>query len=115
MNKFENQLIMTIINRGFSDTVMQAAKEAGARGGTILTARGTGAKEAEKFFGITIQPEKEVVMIIAPSENKNEIMKAITKKSGLGAAGQGITFSLPIEDAVGLTYVKLDNNINDKD
>ncbi len=108
MSKFENQLILTIVNRGFSDVVMDAAKEAGARGGTIITARGTGSREAEKFFGITIQPEKELVLILAPEQNKNEIMKAITKKTGLAAPGQGITFSLPVDDVMGLTNTELD-------
>ena len=53
----EHELIISIFNRGYSDTVMDAAKKAGARGGTVLNARGTGSHEVEKFFGITIQPE----------------------------------------------------------
>ena len=59
-----HDLILTIVDRGFADDVMDAAKSAGARGGTILHARGTGAQEAEKFFGIVVQPEKELVMIL---------------------------------------------------
>ena len=61
-----HELIICIVNNGFSDTVMDAAKDAGARGGTVLNARGTANKEAESFFHIAIQPEKEVVMILVP-------------------------------------------------
>ena len=61
------ELIITIINRGFSEDVVDAAKSAGAQGGTVLHARGTGVHEAEKFFGISIQPEKEMVLTLVPS------------------------------------------------
>ena len=57
-----HDLILTIVERGYADDVMDAAKAAGARGGTILHARGTGSKEAEKFFGIIVQPEKELIL-----------------------------------------------------
>ena len=62
-----HELILTIINRGFADLVMDAAKAAGASGGTVVHARGTGVHEAEKFFGIIVQPEKELVLMLAKS------------------------------------------------
>ena len=104
-----HDLILTIVDRGYADDVMDAAKAAGARGGTILNARGTGAQEAQKFFGIIVQPEKELVMILAEHELKNAIMTAICEKHGITSAGKGICFSLPVESVVGL-HVSADSD-----
>lgn len=103
MASYKNELIITIVNRGFADDVMEAAKEAGARGGTIVYAKGAGSQEGERFFGIEIQPEKELVMILAPKSKRGIIMTAIAKKSGLSSPGRGLCFSVPVEDAIGMT------------
>ncbi len=99
-NKFE--MILCIVNAGFSETVMDAAKEVGARGGTVIHARGTANKEAEQFFHITIQPDKEMVLILVPVEIKDDVLHAIYRSAGLKSEGQGIAFSLPVDDVVGL-------------
>ena len=99
----KHELIICIVNNGFSEAVMDAAREFGARGGTVLHARGTANPEAEKIFHITVQPEKEMVMIIVPSEIKDDILHALYKAVGLNTPGQGIAFSVPVEDTVGLT------------
>ena len=101
--KYTHQVIFCIVNSGFSEMAMDAAKKGGARGGTVLNARGTGAKEAEAFFGITLQPEKEVVMIVAPREDKDRILQCLYDDVGLNTKGQGIAFSLPVDGVVGLT------------
>lgn len=103
MKKFEHELILCIVNDGFADTVMDAAKGAGARGGTILKGHGTANKEAEKFFGIAIQPEKEMVMILVTSSIKEDVLHAIYKAGGLNTPGQGIAFSLPVDNVVGIS------------
>ncbi len=103
--KFEHEVIFCIVNAGFSDAVMDAAKEFGARGGTVIHARGTANKEAEKLFQISIQPEKEVVMILVPGEIKNDILHALYRAVGLKTPGQGIAFALPVSDVVGLSEV----------
>ena len=82
---------------------MQAAKEVGARGGTVIHARGTANKEAEEFFHITIQPDKEIVMILVPSEIKDAVLHALYQNAGLKTAGQGIAFSMPVDHVVGLS------------
>ena len=97
---FTHECIICIVNDGYSETVMEAAKKAGARGGTVLGARGTATKDAEKFFGITIHPEKEIVMILTEKEKRDGILHALYKKVGLQTKGQGIAFALPV-DAVG--------------
>ena len=103
---FQYEMIVCIVNTGFSDAVMSAARECGARGGTVLHARGTANPEAEHFFKITIQPEKEVVMILVPSDVKDAVLHAIYKQVGLNTPGQGIAFTLPVDDAVGLPKIE---------
>lgn len=97
------ELLTTIVNEGYSDIVMEAAKQNGARGGTIYKANGTGSKEFEKFYGIEISPEKEVILIIVRSDIKDKVMKAIYEVAGLETKGSGICFSIKLSDAVGIS------------
>ncbi|MBQ3841762.1 MAG: P-II family nitrogen regulator [Ruminiclostridium sp.] len=96
------EMIFCIINSGFSETVMDAAREAGARGGTVIRARGTASKEAEETFGITIHPDKEVLMILVPKDIKDAVLEAVYKSAGMSTAGQGIAFSMAVNRTVGL-------------
>ncbi len=97
------EVIFCIVNSGFSETVMDAAKEVGARGGTVIHARGTANKEAEEFFHITIQPDKEIVMILVPADIKDKVLHAVYQQAGLKTAGQGIAFSMAVGNVVGLS------------
>ena len=97
------ELIVCIVNTGFSEIVMDAAKEVGARGGTVVHARGTANAEAEQFFHITIQPDKEIVLILVPTEIKDKVLHAVYQHAGLKTEGQGIAFSLTVDEAVGLS------------
>ncbi len=101
--QFKHEVIFCIVNSGYSDAVMDAAKKLGAKGGTVINARGTATKEAETFFHITVQPEKEIVMILVPSAIKNDVLHALYKEVGLDSAGQGIAFSVPVDSVVGLS------------
>ncbi len=103
MSNYQHEVIFCIVNAGFSDAVMDAAKEFGARGGTVIHARGTANKEAEKRFEITVTPEKEMVMILVPSDIRDNILHALYRSVGLKTPGQGIAFSMPVDHAVGLT------------
>ncbi|MBR2473777.1 MAG: P-II family nitrogen regulator [Clostridia bacterium] len=106
---YKHEVIFCIVNAGFSDAVMDAAKEFGARGGTVIHARGTANSEAERLFEITVQPEKEIVMILVPTEIKNDILHALYRAVGLKTPGQGIAFSMPVTAAVGLAdHIKWD-------
>lgn len=102
-NQFAHDVIFCIVNSGFSEAVMDAAKKGGARGGTVMNARGTAGKEAERFFGITVQEEKEIVMILTSSESKDKILQNLYDEVGLNSAGQGIAFSLPVDGVVGIS------------
>ena len=104
-DKFE--LVVTIVNQGFGEEVMNVARECGARGGTILNARGTARAEAESKFGIMIHPEKEVVLILVNDKIKDKILHAIYQNVGLDTPGQGIAFTTPVDDVVGLKTKKI--------
>ena len=99
---YNHEAIFCIVNSGYSEAVMEAAKKFGARGGTVINARGTASKEAETIFHITIQPEKEIVMILVPSKIKDDVLHALYKEVGLETAGQGIAFSMPVDGVVGI-------------
>ncbi len=103
MKKFDHELVVCIVNSGFSDAVMDAAREVGARGGTVITAKGTANKEAEAFFKIFIQPEKEMVLILVPNKIKEDVLHALYRAVGLNTPGQGIAFALPVDNVLGLT------------
>lgn len=97
------EAIFCVVNTGFSDEVMFAARKAGAGGGTIIKGRGTAPLEAEETFKITIQPEKEIVIILVPQDIKDKVLRSIYDTAGLANEAQGIAFSLPIERAIGLS------------
>lgn len=100
MNKFV--VIFSIVNSGFYETAMDVAKEFGARGGTVIHGRGTASKDAEKLFNITIQPEKEILMILVPVEIKDNVLQGLYKKVGTNTPAQGIAFALPVDDVAGI-------------
>ena len=103
--KFSHELIYVILNEGFSDMVMAAARPAGATGGTVLAGKGTGARESEKFLGISLANEKDVVLIVADKQKKAAIMKAIIEKAGPGTEAGAICFSLPVTAVEGLRRI----------
>lgn len=100
--KVSYKCILAIVNSGFSEVAMEAAKSVGANGGTILGGRGTAPKDAEKIFNISIQPEKEIVMILAKTDIVDDMLKALYKAVGSSTEAQGIAFALPVDDVVGV-------------
>ena len=110
----EYELIVTVVDRGFSEMVMDAAKRKGARGGTVLHARGTGSKEAMQFFNITVQQEKDITLIVAPKAIRNDIMQEIAAVNHMERAqATGITFSLPVDNIVGISKRSDANDIQE--
>ncbi len=98
-----HELIIAIYEKGYTDLVMDAAREAGARGGTTISAKGTAAG-VEKFFGLTLAVEKEIVLIVSDAEGKKPIMKAIMQKAGTDSKAHAIVFSLPVSDTAGFRF-----------
>lgn len=97
-----HELIVVIANQGFTDKVMDAAREAGATGGTAVHAKGTGTELAKKFFGVSLAAEKELIFILSAAEKRKPIMMAIMEKAGMQTDAQAIAFSLPVSDLAGL-------------
>jgi nitrogen regulatory protein PII len=102
-NKHSHDLILSIVNHGYTDELMNTARAAGARGGTVLHARGTAHEGPVKFFGISVQDEKEMILILAENDKKVPIMQAVSEKYGLNTAAHGLVFSLPVDNVIGLS------------
>ena len=97
-------LIITIVGKGWGETVLDASMKAGAEGGTIMLARGVGIHEKQKIMGICIEPEKEVVLSVISSDKKDAILSDIVSAAELDKPGKGIAFVVPIEKLVGVTH-----------
>lgn len=101
-----HELIIVIAEHGYTELIMDAARGAGAYGGTVIHAKGTGIEAADKFMGVTLSSEKEVIYIVTKTEQKNPIMKAIMGKAGLESKAKAVVFSLPVTDTAGLRLVE---------
>ena len=102
------ELIIAIADQGNLEMVMDAARGAGAYGGTVIHAKGTGMEYAEKYLGVTIAAEKAMIFIVTKKDQKNSIMKAIMEQAGMQTPAKTIVFSLPVTDTAGLRLVDLD-------
>ncbi len=102
-NERKYQLIVSIVADGYAEKVMNAAKKCGANGGTLIKGRELGGKNSFKFFNMTMEPERDIVLIVCPNEDKNKIMETILDKTGLKTEGMGMCFSLPIDTTLGLS------------
>jgi hypothetical protein len=100
--EIKNDLILSVLNQGYSDAFMAAARKAGARGGTVISARGISEQVAKKFLGISVQGEKEIILILANSEQKIAIMQAVSAEFGASTKAAGIIFSLPVDQVTSL-------------
>ncbi len=101
-----HDLIVVISELGYTNLIMDAARKAGAYGGTVIHAKGTGMAAAEKFMGVSLAAEKEVIYIVVRTEQKNAIMQAIMEEAGINTKAKAICFSLPVTDTAGLRLVE---------
>jgi len=97
-----NDLILAVINHGYSEEFMNVAREAGATGGTVVHARGLAHEGPIKFFGVSVQEEKEIVLVLTGREKKLSIMEAVSRSCGITTKAEGLIFSLPVENVMGL-------------
>lgn len=103
-----HELLVVIANNGYIETVMDAARTAGAAGGTVIHAKGTGMERAEQFLGVSLASEKEMIFIVTKKEQKNPIMKAIMTQAGMESKAKAIVFSLPVTSTAGLRLLEED-------
>ncbi len=96
------ELVICIVNKGFNEQVMITAKSCGAKGGTVLNARGTAKEDIAKRFDYIVTPEKEIVLLVVPFEIKDQLLHALYKDIGLHTPGQGIVFTVPVDETAGI-------------
>ncbi len=101
------ELLVVIANQGCTELVMDSARKAKASGGTVIHAKGTGSHASEKFLGVTLVPEKEMLFIVAKKDRKNEIMRAIMDEAGSGSEAGAVVFSLPVTDTAGMRLMEV--------
>ena len=100
------ELLVAIANQGYTELIMGAARKVHASGGTVVHAKGTGGQLAEKFMGVTLVPEKEMVFIVVRKDRKNAIMQAIMDEAGTGTKAGAVVFSLPVTDTAGMRLME---------
>lgn len=96
--KIERSLLFIVVNAGLAEDLIDVARDAGATGGTVLKARGTAREKDNSFFGITIVPEKEILLILVLKEQEEKIIRAIREAEFLDQPGVGVMFSMPADD-----------------
>lgn len=97
------EVIFAIVNAGYAEDAMHVAREEGARGGTIISGRGVASEKEAAFFGITIHPEKEILMLVVDKSIRDNVLHALYKQMGMQQKAQGIVFAMPVSDAAGLS------------
>lgn len=100
------ELLVVIANQGYTELIMDAARKAKASGGTVIHAKGTGSRAAEKFLGVTLVPEREMLFIVVRSDRKNDIMRSIMDEAGTDSPARSVVFSLPVTDTAGMRLME---------
>lgn len=103
MSKFE--CVVTIVDGGYSEYVVDAAKSAGAKGATIINGRGSTLKEVENFYKLNIQPDKQIVLILCKQTQTKSIVESISKNAGMNTKMHALSFVLPVENAIGMAEI----------
>ena len=106
MTTNNHEVIFAIVNSGYAEEAMDVARDNGARGGTILNARGVAREQEAAFFGITLHAEKEILMLVVEKDIRDNILNALYKQMGMNKKAQGIAFSLPVSDVAGLVQIE---------
>ncbi len=107
-----HKMLVTIVKKGVASKIVKASKEAGAEGGTILFGKGTGIHETKKFFGISLDPEKEVILTLVPQEKIDSIVSAVEKAGKLDKPGNGVGFVIDIKKIAGIVHLLKFQNQN---
>jgi len=111
--KIKFELIVTIVDKDMSGDVIDAAKRGGAEGATVLHGRGSGVHEKAKFFGITIEPEKEVVLILVPSEIRKAVLKSIAKEINIDQPNSGVAFVIDVTKVIGIRHLGMTDELGE--
>lgn len=100
------ELLIIIANQGYTEMIMDAARKMQAGGGTVIHAKGTGMESADKFLGVTLASEKEIIFIVVKKSQKNAIMKSVMDEAGLNSKAKSVVFSLPVTETAGMRLLE---------
>lgn len=106
MKDTKYELLVIIANQGYTEMIMDAARKMQAGGGTVIHAKGTGMESADKFLGVTLASEKEIIFIVVKKEQKNAIMRAVMEDAGLTTKAKSVIFSLPVTETAGMRLLE---------
>ncbi len=109
------ELLVIIANQGYTELIMDAARKKQAGGGTVIHAKGTGVESAEKFLGVTLASEKEIIFIVVKKSQKNAIMQSVMEEAGLHSKAKSIVFSLPVTETAGMRLLEADEESSEED
>ncbi|MGD9711456.1 MAG: P-II family nitrogen regulator [Thermomicrobiales bacterium] len=98
-------LIVSIVRKGWGDTVLAATMQAGAHGGTVLFGRGIGRNEQQRVFGIQIEPEKEIILTVIPAALKDAVLQEVVRAAELTKPGHGLAFVVPVDKVAGIVHL----------
>lgn len=105
MKDNKNELIVTIANSGYSNTIMTSARKNGAKGGTLIHGKSAGNNEIDNFLGVSLVAEKEIILIVTGKKDKNQIMSSIIEECGIETKAGAVCFSLPVDDLCGFSLL----------
>lgn len=108
LKETKQEVVVVIANQGYTNMIMDAARSAGAAGGTVIHAKGTGMEGAEKFFGVSLASEKEMIFIVVNHADKNNIMRAVMEQAGMESKAKSIVFSLPVTETAGMRLMEME-------
>ena len=108
MTTNQHEVIFAIVNAGYAEEAMDVARSLGVRGGTILNARGVARDNEATFYGITLQPDKEILMMVVEKQERDAVLNALYKEMGMAKKAKGIAFSLPVSDVAGLAPAQVE-------
>ncbi|NOH14920.1 P-II family nitrogen regulator [Clostridium cochlearium] len=94
--------IVTIVERGKANSLVEQAKKVGAKGATVFYGRGTGDEEIKKYFNFHIESSKEIIIILSEDSRSEEIINTLVEKGGLNKPGKGILFTFPLSKVIGI-------------
>lgn len=94
--------VFVVVDKGKGEAVMDAAKAAGAKGGTIINARGSSIHETSRFLNLEIEPEKEMVLILARPQLADKIVLAVRDELQIDEPGKGIIFVQEVQEVYGV-------------
>lgn len=110
LKETKHELLVVVANEGYTERIMEAARRGGAGGGTVVHAKGTGMEGAEKFLGVSLAAEKEIIFIVVRTADKNSVMEAVMRETGLESKAKSIVFSLPVTETAGLRVADLEDS-----